>query len=45
MGRVLVLESLVRSSFIIGWFMVYGPWCCFGEDCVMYYFGIDFNFI
>ena len=30
MGCVLVLESLVRSSFIIGW-LVYSPWCCFGD--------------
>ena len=37
MWCVLVLKNLVRSSFIIGSIMF-----LFGEDCIMYYFGIDF---
>ena len=25
--------------------LLVASWCCFGGDCIRYYFGIDFDFI
>ena len=51
---VLDVEKVLLESDGVFWFwkiwlglalLLVGSWCCFGEDCVMYYFGIDFDFI
>ena len=43
MRSVLILDNLVNSSFY--YWLIYSTWCCFEEDGIIYYFGVDFDLI